>query len=928
MLKRTHATTLFAQIRTRDWDRPSPYNQPAQMALSPGTRLGPYEVTALIGVGGMGEVYRAMDTNLAREVAIKVLPAAVAADAGRLARFDREAKTLASLNHPNIAAIYGLERSGPMTALVMELVEGPTLSDRIERGAIPVDEALLVAKQITEALEAAHERGIIHRDLKPANIKVRPDGTVKVLDFGLAKATEPAGAMSANASMSPTVISPPMMTSVGMILGTAAYMSPEQSRGQAVDKRTDIWAFGCVLYEMVTGRATFARDTITDTLAAIVEREPNWTALPTLPPTITRLLHRCLEKDIRRRLHDIADARIEIEDAVSNTATEVVAPPAPSRIRASIPAFLVGSLVTALAVAFVGKWIGSQTVADAPGPSFSRILRLTSGPAREWAPAISPDGKWVAYLSNARGPTDVWVRFVAGGEPANLTASTGLEVTPGTGIGGIDISPDGTRIAAMARMRGTTSPFETWEIPAPLPGAPRKLLADFTGLRWSPDGRMITFVRSGGSAGDALWVANADGTNRREIIPIHPGRHIHWPTWSRDGYIYFIDTSAPLVNMEPSGISRINPDQGKIEPIVTTLRRAIFPLPMPDGNGLIYAANPTTAELGLWWRPLNGGLDRPLTSGIGEYAEPRISADGKTLVGTLYDVHQSLIRVDVRQHFGAMKFITEGYTGDLDPTVDPVVDRMVFSSSRTGIRHLWTSRLDGSDARPLTSGPWLDERPAISPDGQQIAFVSDRDGTRALWLMNPDGGAPRKLVNAEITTGLSWSRDGREITFAAPAGERRGLWAVSVANGQMRQISTPEAEAVGDSADSPTRDLIAYIAATTTGRSQSRLAFVDSAGHPGGGTSPPSEATSGDGFGNGVLAWAPDGKRLAVVSQGRDTPSIWIVEPDASNTTRKLIEFPGGPRIRGIAWERTGDAIIIGKHDIASSDIVLLDSAK
>ena len=207
---------------------------------------------------------------------------------------------------------------------------------------------------------------------------------------------------------------------------------------------------------------------------------------------------------------------------------------------------------------------------------------------------------------------------------------------------------------------------------------------------------MITFVGSGGSAGDALWVANADGTNRREIIPVRPGRHIHWPTWSRDGYIYFIDTDAPLLNMEPSGISRINPDQGTIEPGVTTLRRAVFPLPMPDGNGLIYAANPTTAELGLWWRPPNGGRDRPLTSGIGEYAEPRISADATTLVATLYDVRQSLIRIDVGQDFGAMKSVTEGYTGDLDPSVDPLVYRLVSSSSRTGIRHLWTARLDGS----------------------------------------------------------------------------------------------------------------------------------------------------------------------------------------------------------------------------------------
>jgi Tol biopolymer transport system component len=932
---RQEVESLLAQAASGDFLAEPAIAVAAQMASMPetpvltGRRIGVYQLLAPLGAGGMGEVYRARDTKLGREVAIKILPRAFTADPDRLARFEREARVLATLNHPHIGAIYGFEESEGVGALVLELVEGETLAERIGRAGskgagLPVKEALAIARQIADALDAAHEKGIVHRDLKPANIKITPDGVVKVLDFGLAKA---GGGGAASDTRSPTMTVGG--THDGIIVGTAAYMSPEQARGQGVDKRTDIWAFGCVLYEMLTGLAVFARDTLTDTLAAIVEREPDWTTLPTAPPAITRLLQRCLEKDTRRRLHDIADARIEIDDAVTGNPTAIIAPPvAASRTRTSIVAFAVGVLVTAVAAALVVKRIGSQTIEDVPGPSFSRIVRLTSGPAREWAPAISPDGKWVAYLSNARGPTDVWVRFVAGGEPANLTASTGLEVTPGTGIGGIDISPDGTRVAVMARMRGTSSPFDTWEIPAPLPGAPRKLLADFVGLRWSPDGRMITFVRAGGSAGDALWVANADGTNRREIIPLHPGRHIHWPTWSRDGYIYFIDTSAPLVNMEPSGISRIKPDEGKVEPVVTTSRRAIFPLPMPDGNGLIYAANPTTAELGFWWRPPSGGPDRRLTSGIGEYAEPRISADGKTLVGTLYDVHQSLIRVDVAQNFGAMKFITEGYTGDLDPAVDPTADRIVFSSSRTGIRHLWTARLDGSDARPLTSGAWLDERPAISPDGQQIAFVSDRDGTRALWLMNPDGGAPRKLVNAEITTGLSWSRDGREIMFAAPAGERRALSAVSVLNGQMRQISTPEAEAVGDSAASPTQDLIAYIAATTTGRSQQRLAFVDSAGRPGGATSPPSESTSGGGFGNGVLSWAPDGKRLAVVSQGTDTPSIWIVEPDARNPVRKLIEFPGGPRIRGITWERSGNAIIIGKHDIASSDIVLMDSGQ
>ena len=288
------------------------------MFLAAGTRLGPYEVTAQIGVGGMGEVYRARDTKLDRDVAIKVLPEAIALDADRLARFEREAKTLASLNHPNIAQVFGLEHANGAHAIVMELVEGEDLSAAIARGRMPLADALPIAKQIVDALEAAHEQGIVHRDLKPANIKVRPDGTVKVLDFGLAKATEPASAQGASAgqahaSLSPTIAAP-AMTEAGMILGTAAYMSPEQARGKTVDKRTDIWAFGCVLFEMLTGRTAFAGDTITDTIAAVVTREPDWTALPaSLPPPLRRLLTLCFEKDPKRRLRDIGDARLEIE---------------------------------------------------------------------------------------------------------------------------------------------------------------------------------------------------------------------------------------------------------------------------------------------------------------------------------------------------------------------------------------------------------------------------------------------------------------------------------------------------------------------------------------------------------------------------------------------------------------------------------------
>jgi serine/threonine protein kinase len=280
------------------------------MSLDPGARLGHYDVTALIGEGGMGQVYQATDTQLNRQVALKILPDAFAADPDRLARFQREAQVLASLNHPGIASIHGIEEAEGTRALVLELVEGPTLADRIAKGPIPVDEALPIAKQIAEALEAAHEAGVIHRDLKPANIKVRPDGTVKVLDFGLAKAFQP-DASDPNMSVSPTMSLTAAATQMGMVIGTAAYMAPEQARGKPVDKRADIWAFGAVLFEMLAGGKPFAGGDVSEVLATVIKTDPDWDALPAETPSRVRtLLRRCLEKDPKQRVHDVADVRV------------------------------------------------------------------------------------------------------------------------------------------------------------------------------------------------------------------------------------------------------------------------------------------------------------------------------------------------------------------------------------------------------------------------------------------------------------------------------------------------------------------------------------------------------------------------------------------------------------------------------------------
>ncbi len=424
------------------------------MALPPGTRLGVYEVTAQIGEGGMGQVYRATDTKLKRQVAIKILPPSLAADHDRLARFQREAEVLASLNHPHIAGIYGLEESDGVSALVMELVEGEDLSQRIARGAMPLEEALPIAKQIAEALEAAHEQGIVHRDLKPANIKIRPDSTVKVLDFGLAKAlTGPAGS-AGSLENSPTITSPAMMTAVGMILGTAAYMSPEQARGKPVDKRADIWALGCVLFEMVAGRRPFGGDDVTEVVANVIAKEPAWSALPSgTPAELRRLLTRCLTKDRRNRLHDIADVRLELQDALAGAVTPEASASAARTMRG--PGSLHG-FVAALAL-LVGLGAGAVLWRRPPTPALITHLTVEAAPADEitttsvlgmlpaggrLALAWSPTGQTLAFVGSRQETRQIYLRDLASGEARALAGTESAQA--------VTYSPDGEWIAFWA----------------------------------------------------------------------------------------------------------------------------------------------------------------------------------------------------------------------------------------------------------------------------------------------------------------------------------------------------------------------------------------------------------------------------------------------------------------------------------------------
>lgn len=388
------------------------------MPLAPGNRLGPYEIVAPLGAGGMGEVYRARDARLGREVAIKVLPDALALDPDRLARFEREARLLAALSHAGIASIFGVEQAGASQALVMELVEGPTLAERIAEGPIGPDEALPIARQLAEALEYAHERGIVHRDLKPANIKLRPDGTLKVLDFGLARGLASDGSGSGqDMSQSPTLTN--RMTQAGVILGTAAYMSPEQSRGREADRRADVWAFGAVLYEMLAGRRAFAGETVSDTMAAVMRDEPDWSALPPgLSPRMRRLLERCLAKDPKRRLQAIGEARIALEDLAANredapVATGAAAGPTPARRAALIP-WLLGAAAVVAFVAFAVLAVLTSRKPSVPAATELSIVPADGQRVAEdvsYHPiAISPDGKAIAYTVRVAGVLKLRVR--------------------------------------------------------------------------------------------------------------------------------------------------------------------------------------------------------------------------------------------------------------------------------------------------------------------------------------------------------------------------------------------------------------------------------------------------------------------------------------------------------------------------------------
>ncbi|MEE8218231.1 MAG: protein kinase, partial [Vicinamibacteria bacterium] len=573
--------------------------------LTPGTRLGPYEVTGSLGKGGMGEVYRARDTRLERDVALKVLPDDVASDRDRMARFEREARLLAALNHPHIAAIYGIEDAGSTHALVMELAEGPTLSERIAEGPMPVDEAMDVARQMAEALEYAHERGIVHRDLKPANVKLTPEGEVKLLDFGLAKALEAEGTQpESDYSESPTISH--QATQVGVILGTASYMAPEQARGKTVDRRADIWAFGVVFLEMLTGRKTFTGESLTDVLAAVVSREPDLSGLPsTTPPAVRRLLKRCLDKDPKRRLRDVGEARVLLEG--HDPPAEDAGPPRQRPSLRVAAALALGLLALAGPLLFL--WGRHTAPSSAEG---IRTTRLTFRRGNVVDARFAPDGQTVIYAAAWGGAL---LELFSVRSDVRESRALGLR---GAGL----LSVSSTSELAVSLGYRNTIGFESTGTLARLPlgaGAPREVLENVQDADWSPDGRELAVVRD-------------IGGKRRLEYPI--GQALY----ETGGWLSSIRVSpdGSLVAFQD------HPNRGDNVAVVSVVDRSgtVRSLNQPASNGVAWSPSGDeilAADAGMIRAVSLSGRSRVLYRELWTLRLLDISPEGRALVGRTHD---------------------------------------------------------------------------------------------------------------------------------------------------------------------------------------------------------------------------------------------------------------------------------------------------
>jgi Tol biopolymer transport system component len=754
--------------------------------------LAHYRITARIGAGGMGEVYRARDETLDRDVAIKVLPSEVTSDPVRVARFEREAKLLASLNHPNVASIYGFEEADTRRFLVLELVEGEDLSERIKRGPVPVDEAIPIARQIAEALEEAHEKGIVHRDLKPGNVKLTPDGEVKVLDFGLAKAwtVDPGSGSAPDLSHSPTLAR--TGTQAGVILGTAPYMSPEQARGKRVDKRTDVWAFGVVLFEMLTGRRLFTGETVTDVLVAVLTTEIQPGTLPdTTPPPVRRLLRRCLERNPKNRLHDIADARIVIDEVLSGRSEEP-APDAPAPRSRRLTALALAAVSVAAALGAVLVLAGRP---DRPPPEPVRIRRLTFS-GHDQQPSVSPDGRFVAFTSSRDGVSRIWLKQIEGGGEQRLT--DGSDVRP-------RFAPDGNSVGFLRESEpGRYDLYRT----ALVGGQPRRLVPNVSDFDWSPDGRSVAFIRQLKEEGredvSILGVVELERAGRERIVFEVEGWILLAPRWRPDGGRIAVTRIGAINSSGGSKLLLVDPATGTSEDLEAGDGPTLISSSAWDhrGTGLLYAASsnnigdltgaPAMVRLlvpGASPRPLfwASGLF-PLTGFPASQAVLSILGPDRLIFDTL-EQSQELREVDLGS--GASRQLTRTLAADRQPAYSPDGRFVVFSSNRTGNLDLWLLDRESRALRQLTDDTSQDWDPGFSADGGRVLFSSSRGGNLEIWSVDLDGSNARQVsadgVDAENPT---MTPDGRWVVYSSGNPDHLGLFRIRPDGSDVARITT------------------------------------------------------------------------------------------------------------------------------------------
>jgi eukaryotic-like serine/threonine-protein kinase len=836
-LQREVQALLDQPVSTRsfmDFVGGSPPAQSGDVATDlTGQQLGSYRVLSLLGRGGMGEVYRAHDARLGRDVAIKVLPARFTADAERLARFESEARMLAALNHPHIGAIYGFEDADGMPALVLELIDGETLADRLQGRPMELHDALTIAHQVAEALDAAHRKGIVHRDLKPANIKITPDGVVKVLDFGLAKATAGEVATAPDASPSPTAVI--AATPVERIVGTAAYMSPEQARGLPVDTRTDIWAFGCVLYEMLTGQPPFRGETLSATLVAIFEREPKWQKLPrSTPSRVRELLTGCLQKDAGRRLVDLAAARMDIEAALrpAQSARGVT-----SATRRALARPVWRATIVLASIAIAGLVVFRVSDRNTLVPGLINPVQVTSAVGIEDYATWSPDNRTIAYESNETGNWDIWIAPPDGGPAVNRTKDhRGFDRYPSW-------SPDGRSIAFWSDRDGGGY----YVMPA-LGGTPSRVIATpgpahdhHSAPDWSPDGTRLavtTYMFSGARFERFVHiVAIAGGESTRMSLPGTEESRLDL-SWSPDTrYLAYVE--GVQQDSEVAHLRVLRLADGASFVLIKSGANVRRPQWSPDGRYLFYACN-CAGPTDLWRQRIVDGVavgdPERLTTGL-EIRDFRFSRDGSRLTYSKGRWVSNSWRVPILENRPAtwadaaqvtfdqayIEFLTVSPDGQLMAyssdrsgnqdlyvmpiggapvrlTVDSAPDwapdwspdgrRLVFYSYETGNRELFVMPATGGSAMQLTRNGGVDFIPSWSPDGREIAFVSDRTGNLDIWVMSADGTASRQITrHTALDSNPTWSPDGRWLAFHSNRSGRLQIWRASARGGEAELVT-------------------------------------------------------------------------------------------------------------------------------------------